>query len=144
LVFAAVMLACGVAASTDIEKWTDSSGRVHYGDQPPADVDAAPIRVRPNVIEGATPAQEPAAKEDAGEVASPSPAPSVSPPAEPSAVERYVEQCKKNRGVDCEQEAREMIYGPAPVIFPGDPAIFPRPDIKPPPPGLPLKFRNAP
>jgi hypothetical protein len=37
-----------------------------------------------------------------------------------------------------------MIDGPAAVIFPGDPAVFPRPDLKLPPPGLPLKFAITP
>jgi hypothetical protein len=59
-----------------------------------------------------------------------------------SAFDEYVKLCKKNRGVDCEEEARQMLYGPADVPFPGDPAIFPRPDLNPrpapPPPPRPM------
>ena len=125
----------------DVEKWVDPDGRVHYGDNPPSDADTTPVDVRPNVIEtdwnvlptlNAKPAPQPQLnREQAGTRVR-------------KDLQSYVEHCRNNRGVDCELEARQMIDGPAPVIFPGDPAIFPRPDVKPPPPGLSLKFGITP
>ncbi len=125
----------------DVEKWVDPDGRVHYGDHPPSGAETTPVEVWPNVIETDRSGLPTVIDK---QMAQPE------PPAEQTATETrtdlqaYVEQCRKNRGVDCELEARQMIDGPAPVIFPGDPAIFPRPDIKPPPPGLPLKFGITP
>ena len=125
----------------DVKKWVDPDGRVNYGDNPPSGADTTPVDVRPNVIET-----------DWSRLRTVNDKPPAQPelPAEQVVIERrkdlqsYAEQCRKNRGVDCELEARQMIDGPAPVIFPGDPAIFPRPDVKPPPPGLSLKFGITP
>ena len=142
LVFALLLMNDAVMA--DIKKWVEPGGRVHYGDWPPPEADAAPVKVRPNVIETRRDvppavANKPFAKpkttpETSSEVAS-----------EPRKdISAYIEQCRENRGVNCEREARAMIDGPAPLLFPGDPAVFPRPDVKPPPPGLTLKYGITP
>lgn len=34
-------------AAGSIQRWTDAAGQVHYGDRPPAGVDAQPVEVRP-------------------------------------------------------------------------------------------------
>ncbi len=110
-------------------------------DHPPAGVDTTPVEIRPNVIE-TSPNVVPTV---IGK-----PMPELILPVEQARtpvrkdLESYVENCRNNRGVDCELEARQMIDGPAAVIFPGDPAVFPRPDLKLPPPGLPLKFTITP
>jgi glutaredoxin len=39
------------ALAGEISKWKDASGRVHYGDTPPADVAAERLTVDPNVYE---------------------------------------------------------------------------------------------
>ena len=125
----------------DVKKWVYPDGRVNYGDNPPSGADTTPVDVRPNVIET-----------DWSRLRTVNDKPPAQPelPAEQVVIETrkdllsYVAQCRENRGVDCELEARQMIDGPAPVIFPGDPAIFPRPDVKPPPPGLSLKFGITP
>jgi hypothetical protein len=136
LLATATLLFSGVAAA-DVEKWVDPDGQVHYGDQPPSGADSRPVEVRPNVIEierSASPTvidKQPAQTESRTQTTAPEPRKDL---------EAYIKQCRENRGVDCEEEARQMIDGPAPVIFPGDPAVFPRPDVKPPPPGLPLKY----
>jgi hypothetical protein len=124
-----VVLLGGMAAAADVDKWIDPQ--------------ASRVRVQPNVIEtggSAAVGRTPAPK-------APAPTPGIHPQAVPAPrpdIEAYVEQCRNNRGVDCEDEARAMIDGPAPVLFPGDPAVFPRPDLKPPPPGLPLKYDITP
>lgn len=131
-------------AKAEIRKWIDVDGQVHYGDVPPADANTTPLPVRPNVIEVARPAA-PTSSTDAS--SQPDASMDSTPLAEPAArpdIDRYVARCRDNRGVDCELEARQMIDGPAPVLFPGDPAVFPRPDVKPPPPGLRLKYSITP
>ena len=130
MLFSAVILA-------GVEKWVGPDGRVHYSDKPPEGVGATPVDIRHNVIE-------------TGPVVLPvrMPKPAVQRNRSPEQVragvrpelQAYIEHCRNNRGVDCELEARQMIDGPAPVIFPGDPLVFPRPDVRPPPPGLPLKY----
>jgi hypothetical protein len=130
-------------ASAQIEKWVDTNGQVHYGDAPPPEANASPLRLQPNVID----VDQPAAQADTSVETDDRPLPAAAsmtvPPERPD-IDRYVAHCRDNRGVDCELEARQMIDGPAPVLFPGDPAIFPRPDLKPPPPGLPLKYSIPP
>lgn len=131
-------------AKAEINKWVDIDGQVHYGDAPPADANAAPLQVRPNVIETGRPAASTSSTEASGKPdASIDSAPMAVPATRPD-IDRYVAHCRDNRGVDCELEARQMIDGPAPVLFPGDPAVFPRPDVKPPPPGLHLKYSITP
>lgn len=139
----ALLLSAGASAA-GIEKWVDADGNVHYGDQAPAGAVAAPVDIRPNVIDS-----DPVVpSEDAGrrpaEPEGSAAAPSETSPQQREDVQAYIEQCRNNRGVDCELEAEQMINGPAPLIFPGDPAVFPRPDLKPPPPGLPLKYQITP
>jgi hypothetical protein len=137
---AAASLLCG-GAMADINKWIDPGGGVNYGDHPPSWADTMPVSIRPNVIDTDRIGLRSVIVKSLVRPA---------PPADQAAaetrvdLESYVEQCWKNRGVDCELEARQMIDGPAPVIFPGDPAVFPRPDVRPPPPGLPLKFSITP
>ena len=142
LVFA-FLLTNGTAVA-DIKKWVGPGGRVHYGDWPPPEADAAPVKVQPNVIEtrqGVPPAV--ANKRSANLKAAPETTSAIAP--EPRKdIAAYMKLCKENRGVDCEREARAMIDGPAPLFFPGDPAVFPRPDVKPPPPGLTLKYGITP
>jgi hypothetical protein len=130
-------------ASAQIEKWVDANGQVHYGDTPPPEANASPMRLQPNVIEVDQPEAQAAASVETDDRPLPAAASMTVPPERPD-IDRYVAHCRDNRGVDCELEARQMIDGPAPVLFPGDPAIFPRPDLKPPPPGLPLKYSIPP
>ena len=130
-------------AVAGIEKWIDANGQVHYTDQAPPGVNAEPVEVRPNVIETDT-----ASPTTTGERSALAPTPTnanvTAAPTPRTDIQSYIEQCRENRGVDCEIEAQQMIYGPAPVVFPGDPAVFPRPDVKPPPPGLGLKYSITP
>jgi hypothetical protein len=130
-------------SANEISKWIDRDGGVHYTDQPPAWVNATPVKVQPNVIDTETSEAPPnrsyrslLLQQDARHAHQSLP--------ERADLRAYVEQCRRNRGVDCEWEARAMIDGPATVLFPGDPYILPRPDLKPPPPGLPLKFQIRP
>jgi hypothetical protein len=121
------------AGAQGVERWVDSAGAVHYGDRAPEGVASQTVTIEPNVIDTDPPARaEPGTgpereRERTGGVKAPA---SVTVK---SNLEEYAEQCRRNRGIDCEEEARQMIKGPAPVRFPGDPAIFPRPDLKPPP-----------
>lgn len=140
---AVVFLLSIAGSAAGIEKWVDSDGNVHYGDHAPAGAVSAPVDIRPNVIDS-DPVLPPAnagtrPAEPAGAAA-----PSETSPQQRPDAQAYIEQCRNNRGVDCELEAEQMINGPAPLIFPGDPAVFPRPDLKPPPPGLPLKYQITP
>ena len=141
LLLAASSLLSSEAIMASVEKWVDPHGRVHYGDHPPAGVDTTPVEIRPNVIE---------TRPNVVPTVIDKPMPELTLPVEHARtrvrkdLQTYVENCRNNRGVDCELEARQMIDGPAPVIFPGDPAVFPRPDLKLPPPGLPLKFAITP
>lgn len=130
------------AEQTGIAKWVDRDGGIHYGDQPPPWADATAVKVQPNVIDtdlpGVIPQYRPAdVRQRARQV-------HKAPISERADLRAYIEHCRQNRGVDCEWEARAMIDGPATVLFPGDPYIFRRPDVKPPPPGLPLKFSIRP
>lgn len=144
LALASAALIFSDAAMADIEKWVDRDGQVHYGDQPPPEAGATPLKVRPNVIEtgrdvSPTISAAPPANANSDAEAGSNPVLERRPD-----IQAYVEQCLANRGVDCEREAQAMIDGPATVLFPGDPAILPRPDLKPPPPGLPLKLEIKP
>lgn len=131
------------AAANEISKWVDRDGGVHYGDQPPPSVDATPVKVRPNVIDTRT-TRSPVVLPQRPTVLQQRARREQQVLPERAELRAYVERCRRNRGVDCEWEARAMIDGPATVLFPGDPYIFPRPDLKPPPPGLPLKFQIRP
>lgn len=147
---ASISLLANAPTVAAIEKWVDDDGRIHYGDWPPPGVDAEPLRVWHNVIDTGV--------IDTGVIdnsvinrptpmkARPAPSKTMeySAPALRPEMQSYVEQCREQRGIDCETEARQMIDGPATVIFPGDPLVFPRPDVKPPPPGLPLKYSITP
>jgi hypothetical protein len=142
LVFA--FLLTNDTAMADIKKWVEPGGRVHYGDWPPPEADAAPVKVRPNVIETRQRVPQAVANR---RLARPKATPETSTAVAPEPrkdIGAYIEQCRENRGVDCEREARAMIDGPAPLFFPGDPAVFPRPDVEPPPPGLTLKYGITP
>jgi len=46
----ALLIPCFVQA-TDIHKWRDADGKIHFGDKPPADVRTELITVKPNVYE---------------------------------------------------------------------------------------------
>ena len=137
---AAMACLCSATAAAEIKKWIDAEGQVHYGDLPPSGTNATPLRVQPNVIETDQRATPPVNDELLDRPDAPAGAKSTAASEPRQDIQSYVERCRENRGVDCEREATEMIDGPAPVIFPGDPAVFPRPDVKPPPPGLPLKY----
>jgi len=138
---AATCLFSGNAVIADVAKWVDAHGHVHYSDRPPANVDITEIQIRHNVIDTGRNVVPTVIKK-------PMPQPQLpagqTQPAVREDLRSYVENCRNNRGVDCEFEARQMIDGPAPVVFPGDPAVFPRPDLRPPPPGLTLKFSITP
>jgi len=129
---------------TRITKWVDRDGGVHYGDQPPPWADATPVKVRPNVIDTNSYGVPVHLRERPATRQQPARQPAKAQMTGRADLRAYVEHCRQNRGVDCEWEARAMIDGPATVLFPGDPYIFRRPDVKPPPPGLPLKFSIRP
>lgn len=138
---AAICLLGSGAAVADINKWVDPDGRVNYGDQPPSGADITPVLIWPDLIETERLGLRTVTGEPSGRTGSSAGQDAIVPRMD---LRSYAEHCRKNRGVDCELEARQMIDGPAPVIFPGDPAVFRRPDLKPPPPGLPLKFAITP
>lgn len=131
LAMLALALSPGLALTADIEKWVDHEGRVHYADHPPPWADARPVKVQPNIIE-TDPLAQPAVT--VRRPTSPARAERSSDPSQRQRAEmqRYIELCRNNRGIDCEREARAMIDGPATVFFPGDPLVFPRPDLKSP------------
>ncbi|MGE3295903.1 MAG: glutaredoxin domain-containing protein [Porticoccaceae bacterium] len=54
LILALLALLAQQAFAGEISKWKDASGRVHYGDTPPADVAAERLSVDPNVYESQT------------------------------------------------------------------------------------------
>ncbi len=146
LAMLAVALLPGLALTAGIEKWVDHEGGVHYADHPPPWADARPVKVQPNVIETGRLARP------AATVRRPTSPAQVEPSSDRShrlrtQMQSYIELCRNNRGIDCEREARAMIDGPATVLFPGDPLIFPRPDLKPPapppPPKAPLRLRRS-
>ena len=140
LPMATAVLLSGAPAVADIHRWVDRAGQVHYADQPPPAVEVTQIRVRPNVIE-TDPGIAPAFRNmGSANPKAPVGASAKAGPGQRQDIQAYIAQCRNNRGVDCEREAHAMIDGPATVLFPGDPAIVPRPDLKPPPPGLPLEF----
>ena len=141
LLLSATSLLFSEAILASVEKWVDRHGRVHYADHPPAGVDATAVEVRPNVIETGSTVVPTVIDQRAPELTSHV---EQTRRGVRKDLQSYVENCRNNRGVDCELEARQMIDGPAPVLFPGDPAVFPRPDLKMPPPGLPLKFAITP
>jgi hypothetical protein len=131
-------------AMADVKKWVDARGRVHYGDWPPTDADATPMKVRPNVIETEPGVPLAVVHKRSAEPEAFLEKASSAPSEARKDIQAYVDHCRENRGSDCEHEAHAMIDGPAPVIFPGDPAVFPRPDLKRPPPGLTLKYGITP
>ncbi|MGD2140500.1 MAG: DUF4124 domain-containing protein [Burkholderiales bacterium] len=161
------------ANGTGVVKWVDQDGQVHYSDRPPLGSDAKRVQVHPNIIEtGSNKAgsikvgsiktgsiETDALHTDAAlarppraasfryrQLARPLHIDSKTGNVAPvrADIKAYVDACRRNRGVDCVWEAHAMIDGPATVLFPGDPLIFPRPDVKPAPPGLPLKYGIAP
>jgi len=131
-------------ANADVQKWVDRDGGVHYGDQPPPWADPTPVKLTPNVIDTDSHGLPAVRQQRPAKLQQPVTQRDQAPTTERADLRAYVEQCRKNRGVDCEWEAKAMIDGPATVLFPGDPYIFRRPDVKPPPPGLPLKFQINP
>jgi hypothetical protein len=140
---AGLVAMANTAAANGISKWIDTNGGVHYGDQPPPFVEATPVKMRPNVIDTGAP-EIPALRPHRSIIQQQDTHATGNELPERADLRAYVEHCRRNRGVDCEWEARAMIDGPATVLYPGDPYIFPRPDVRPPPPGLPLKFRIPP
>jgi hypothetical protein len=143
-VLASIAAMATTAAANDISKWVDGNGGVHYGDQPPPWVEATPVKMRPNVIDTGAPEIPVLNKARRSIILQQDTNATGNKLPERADLRAYVEHCRRNRGVDCEWEARAMIDGPATVLFPGDPYIFPRPDVRPPPPGLPLKFQIPP
>jgi len=152
-VLASITAVANPVSANEIAKWIDGDGSVHYGDQPPLSVDATPLKVRPNVIDTGVheapsiqsqPARSKRLRPQRSAVLQQGAQQNATALPERADLRAYVEHCRRNRGVDCEWEARAMIDGPATVLFPGDPYIFARPDVKPPPPGLPLKFQIPP
>ena len=132
LFFVAASLLISISANADIQKWVDREGNVHYGDRAPSWAEASSVVVRPNVIEtdpvaasASTAKRPPISYKRTSR---------VSQRQERKDIEAYIEHCQENRGVYCEWEAHAMIDGPATVLFPGDPFILPRPDLRPPPP----------
>jgi len=47
---AGLLLAGTGMAATEVYRWVDADGVVHFGDRPPEGVDARPVSVRPNAV----------------------------------------------------------------------------------------------
>jgi Domain of unknown function (DUF4124) len=114
--FAAVLLAlaalCQGVVLADIYKWVDEKGQVQYGDRPPPGVKTekveSPISVVPAPQPPDTAHDKPAAKAEGDRPA----AQDEQVQRDVKAAEeqeaqrrRRIEECQRNRGVDCEQEA---------------------------------------
>ncbi len=143
LLLVATELVLSEAAVADIEKWIGPDGGVNYGDNAPPGADAKPVLVRPNVIEtgwSAPPAladKQPVPAELHIRLAATGAA------EQRRELETYIEQCRENRGVNCEREARWMIDGPAPLYFRGHREHSPRRAAKQRGPHLRLKGKST-
>lgn len=51
----ALLASLAGAHANDIHRWTDANGRVHFGDRPPEDADAAEVSIRVNTYEAPSP-----------------------------------------------------------------------------------------
>ena len=146
LAMLAVALSPGSALTADIEKWVDHEGRVHYSDRAPTWAVARPVKVHPNVIE-TDPVAQPVVTVKRPVFRAPAERPPDPSHRQRAEIRAYIELCRNNRGIDCEREAHAMIDGPATLLFPGDPLIFPRPDLESPslpPPEVPTALAISP
>lgn len=48
-IFILLLLLSANAAGAEIHKWRDADGKLHFGDQPPANADSQRVEVKPNV-----------------------------------------------------------------------------------------------
>jgi len=128
LVFA--LCACATGAQAEVYKWIDADGKTQYGDAPPKNVKAkvvsGGVTVVPALITPPAPATGSKAAGDAGgeggqkegnvskSDGSPAPASTAPDPALAARAEarmKAIERCKKNRGVDCENEVDAELNG---------------------------------
>jgi hypothetical protein len=111
LAFLLICIFPTVAGAAEVQKWKDREGTVNYGDSAPTGAKVESITIQPNVIE-TDPVQ---LDEGPNRVQQATPqSVTVSGPAmdNRAAFEEYVRTCERNRGVDCEDEARRMLTGP--------------------------------
>ena len=57
VVLSALALSAALPAHAQMYKWVDSAGRVQYSDNPPAGVNAEPVKSRVSSVQSATPSQ---------------------------------------------------------------------------------------
>jgi hypothetical protein len=57
-ILAIAVLALASAAAADVFKWTDASGKVHYGDRPPEDAKAQKLEIRVPSYDGPVQVQD--------------------------------------------------------------------------------------
>lgn len=147
---------CTFGAQAEVYKWLDADGKIQYGDTPPKDVKASKVSGGVTVMPAFTPPPAApsteaakAAPKTSGPAAGISAKPeqesasSAAPAAPVSDVEaarlRMIEACKRNRGVDCEDNVDAQLYGQGgsstvyvPVPGWSQPPIRPTPKPKPP------------
>ncbi|MDO6385156.1 MULTISPECIES: DUF4124 domain-containing protein [unclassified Uliginosibacterium] len=113
-------------AQAEVYKWLDADGKIQYGDTPPKDVKASKVSGGVTVMPAFTPppaAPSPEAAKAASKAVGPAAGGITTKPEQESAssaapvsdVEaarlRMIEACKRNRGVDCEDNVDAQLYG---------------------------------
>lgn len=128
-------LATSLAVAADIYKWTDADGKVQYSDKPPKNAITTKISGGVTVIPAlVVPPQDSATASSASSTdadtsnnrggsieiprdsavqASPSIITSKDADTRAELRQKFLEQCLRNRGADCEREADEQAYGPS-------------------------------
>ena len=144
---AACLAAAGHAA--ELYKWVDEKGQVHYSDQPPAGRTAREVK---DATVSVVPGPDPVTSNPAPAAAPPAPAPSpAAAPATTSSTanddraraerrQKLIEDCQRNRGVDCERQVDLGAY-PGGGYVPDAGYYYPGygypPVVRPPPPPRP-------
>jgi hypothetical protein len=112
VLFCAAMIAWSAMASAVVYKWTDSQGKVQYGDRPPDGVHAEVVEMLGNHVSRAAPAQ-PAAT--ATPAAAQSPASAPRPPGDDAsakaAVADDVAQAREKQCADAQSRYKTLIEG---------------------------------
>jgi len=98
------LLVVATAASAQVFKWTDASGKTHYGDRPPEDAKAQQIAIRVPSYDG------PVQVQDWGAILKRKPAPAAAAKPDPASVTMYstswCPHCKRARAYFAEQGIR--------------------------------------
>jgi hypothetical protein len=152
LLFIALGCAAPAASAAELYKWVDEKGQTHYSDQPPAGRAAKEVKDAPvSVIPGPDYKESPPA---AGPVQSPTTAAATGADADRARAERrqkLIEECQRNRGVDCERQVDLGYYGAGGEIVQDDGYYYPgyayppvvRPPVRPRPPATPADRPKA-